>query len=149
MNELIQEEFNNFFTAIGFRKKGKLWYKEYEEFTLIFHLRKNTIWKDIYIDYGALIKYLELPYEFNMLNWHLFGGLGDFDRKYNRGLQNSLEFKLSEVFSFIKVTVFPILERACTPEVLRKFPYDEAYKIMTPSGKVVIDAINEFQNSIK
>ncbi len=133
----LYQNFDSFFKAIHFKRKGKIWILENGNYIIIFKLRKHTIRETVFVDYGLLLKFIDLPIAFGELDWHLSGGLGDFDKNlFQQGIEKVDDY--NHYFPYIINNVIPELHRVA--DVIRNkcnFRLED-YKYIGPcSGKAI------------
>ena len=95
---------NDVLVPIGFKKKGNYWVINGDEITKMANLQKSQFSNSFYINYGYIIRGLELT-----PTMHIFKGLGSADGKENKritdllNLENSIaaEERLSDLKRFI------------------------------------------------
>ena len=133
----LYQNFDLFFKSIGFKRKGKIWILENDNYIIIFKLRKHTIRETVFVDYGVLLKFIDLPLAFGELDWHLTGGMGEFDKKlFQMGIKKDDDYK--HYFPYILNTVIPEIQRVADIIFNKSNFRLEVYKYVGPcSGKAI------------
>lgn len=146
MYEYFPELFNNFdkfFQSIGFKRKSKLWIKEYDKYILIFRLRKHTKRESVFVDCGMLLKFINDTLYFSEFDWHLSSGLGEFDRdKYALGIEKDDD--ISDYFPFINKVVIPEMLRVGDVIYKKNEFKPEDYSFIGPIYPEAIKALEKY-----
>lgn len=139
----LYQNFDSFFKSIGFKKKGKIWIFENDRYIIIFKLRKHTKRETVFVDYGVLLKFIGLPIAFGELDWHLSGGLGDFDNElFQLGIENDDDYK--HYFPYILNNVIPEIHRVADVIFNKSNFRLEDYKYVGPITGKAIRALDSY-----
>ena len=83
------ELLNGIFKPLGFKHKGNNWVQNGTELSKMINLQKSNFGNHYYINYGFIIKAIEL----NGLYMHLYYRLGSLDKEEQREITNLLDFE--------------------------------------------------------
>lgn len=144
----LYSEFNIFFKSLNFKKTRKDWLLEDHDYIILFKLRKNTIIEKVYIDYGLLLKFVDLPIAFSELDWHLGGTLGMFNIEYAGGIcSDTCETQIDDLKTFIEKKVIPELHKIASNIKLKNFNEVVDLKYVHHNNKYTLEAIREWASS--
>ena len=125
--KLLNEVFNNF----GFKRKGKNWVVDSSELIKIVNLQKSNYGNLFYINYGFIIKDIELT----TTKMHIQMRLGSYNKEETLRISNLLDLtndidknvRIQDLKKDILSRVVPKLQTINTKEDLlnfiKKFPY--------------------------
>jgi hypothetical protein len=87
-----KNEFTKYLSEIfrlsGFVKKRNYWFLENNDLRKVINLQKSSFSDRYYINYGYILKKLELE----GLTMHIFNGLGSLDEEENQSINELLDF---------------------------------------------------------
>lgn len=118
------EFLNEVFKQFGFKKKGNNWFSETNDLKKVINLQHSNFGNYYYINYGWIIKNLELPG-----NSHIGGRLASLNKQENIRIDELLnlekdirqEDRKSELYAFIKSYLVQKLQEINTEEELSNY----------------------------
>lgn len=109
------------FKPKGFKKKGHTWNHESEALEKIINLQKSKYSNTFYINYGFIIKSIEIK----NLEMHIYNRLSTLDDKENQKIMDLLDFENSITDEQRKVELKPIIEKYLLAELQNTNTEDE------------------------
>jgi hypothetical protein len=105
-NELI-DFLNNIFKPLGFKKKSSNWYYENDELIKKINLQRSQYGNYYYINYGYIIKYLDL----DVLDMHIYYGVATSNKDENLRIEGLLNLDNNIPDEIRKVELTDVLNK--------------------------------------
>lgn len=130
------ELLNGIFKPLGFKHKGNIWVQNDTELSKMIKLQKSNFGNYYYINYGFIIKAIEL----NGLYMHLSYRLGSLDKEEQKEITNLLDFeyeipkeeRISTLRQKIELIILPNILKVNNEEDIKNYLKDPSHAYDIP-----------------
>lgn len=130
------ELLNGIFKPLGFKHKGNIWVQNDTELSKMIKLQKSNFGNYYYINYGFIIKAIEL----NGLYMHLSYRLGSLNKEEQKEITNLLDFeyeipkeeRISTLRQKIELKILPNILKVNNEEDIKNYLKDPSHAYDIP-----------------